>query len=133
MTYYEILGVNLTASAEQIRLAYRRLAKAYHPDLNPGDPYAEEHMLLINEAYSILSDPVRRSEYNGSPPVFTKPVNQDRDIEVGVPVGRDEEPDLIEVGARTVAAGIQTRSPLLTILGASAIGLDLWLKHKRRR
>jgi curved DNA-binding protein CbpA len=54
---YEILGVDRNATEEEIKKAYRRLAKKYHPDLNPGDKEAEQKFKEINEAYEILSDP----------------------------------------------------------------------------
>ncbi len=59
-SYYSELGVQPDASPEQIQEAYRRLAKKYHPDLNQGDPAAEERFKRISEAYRILSDPSRR-------------------------------------------------------------------------
>jgi molecular chaperone DnaJ len=61
--YYETLGVNRGASADEIRRAYRNLAKQYHPDVNKDDG-AEEHFKEINEAYAVLSDPERRSAYD---------------------------------------------------------------------
>jgi curved DNA-binding protein len=62
--YYEILGVNKEASSEEIKKVYRRLARQYHPDLNPGNKEAEEKFKTIGEAYEILSDPSRRSQYD---------------------------------------------------------------------
>lgn len=62
--YYEILGVDRDASAEEIKKVYRRLARQYHPDLNPGDKAAEDKFKDIGEAYEVLSDPNRRSEYD---------------------------------------------------------------------
>ncbi|HIE33463.1 MAG TPA: J domain-containing protein [Thermodesulfobacteriaceae bacterium] len=61
---YEILGVSPDASEEEIKRAYRRLARKYHPDLHPGDKKAEERFKEINEAYEILSDPQKRAEYD---------------------------------------------------------------------
>ncbi len=61
---YEILGVSPDASEEEIKRAYRRLARKYHPDLHPGDKEAEERFKEINEAYEILSDPQKRAEYD---------------------------------------------------------------------
>jgi uncharacterized membrane protein YsdA (DUF1294 family) len=61
--YYAILGVPRNATLEQIKEAYRRLAKEYHTDKNPS-PEAEERFKLINEAYQVLSDPVKRAEYD---------------------------------------------------------------------
>jgi curved DNA-binding protein len=62
--YYEILGVPKDASGEEIKKVYRRLARQYHPDLNPGNKAAEEKFKDIGEAYEVLSDAARRSQYD---------------------------------------------------------------------
>jgi curved DNA-binding protein len=62
--YYETLIVSADASAEDIKKAYRKLALETHPDRNPGDPRAEERFKKINEAYGVLSDPDKRSQYD---------------------------------------------------------------------
>ena len=62
--YYEILGVAENASKEEIKKAYRRLAKRYHPDANPDDPEAAERFKEISEAHRVLSDPEKRSQYD---------------------------------------------------------------------
>ena len=62
--YYEVLGLQKGASAEEIKKAYRKLAKANHPDLHPGDKAAEERFKEINEAYEILSDDDKRAKYD---------------------------------------------------------------------
>jgi curved DNA-binding protein len=62
--YYKILGVKKTASAEEIKKAYRELAKKYHPDRNPNDPIAEKRFKDIGEAYDVLSDPQKRKQYD---------------------------------------------------------------------
>jgi molecular chaperone DnaJ len=62
--YYKILGVDRNASDEEIKRAYRRLARKYHPDLNPGNKEAEEKFKEINEAYSVLGDPEKRKQYD---------------------------------------------------------------------
>lgn len=62
--YYEILGVAKGALGDDIKKAYRRLAKKYHPDKNPGNKEAEEKFKLISEAYAVLSDKSKRQEYD---------------------------------------------------------------------
>ncbi|MBI5047669.1 MAG: DnaJ domain-containing protein [Deltaproteobacteria bacterium] len=62
--YYEILGVSRNAADEDIKKAYRELAKKYHPDLHPGNKAMEARFKEINEAYEILKDPKKREEYN---------------------------------------------------------------------
>jgi molecular chaperone DnaJ len=62
--YYKILGVERGASAEEIKKAYRRLAKKYHPDANPNNKEAEERFKEVNEAYQVLSDPQKKAEYD---------------------------------------------------------------------
>ena len=62
--YYALLGVSPQASQEEIKRAYRSLAKRYHPDKNPADPASEEKLKEINEAYQILGDEQKRREYD---------------------------------------------------------------------
>jgi curved DNA-binding protein len=62
--YYEILGVARESTGEDIKRAFRKLARQFHPDLNPGDKTAEEKFKDINEAYEFLSDPDKRSQYD---------------------------------------------------------------------
>jgi DnaJ-class molecular chaperone len=62
--YYKILGVGRTASEKDIKSAYRKLARKYHPDVNPGDKAAEDKFKEIGEAYEVLSDPEKRRRYD---------------------------------------------------------------------
>lgn len=64
MNYYEVLGVARDATPEDIKRAYRKLAREWHPDANPDNPHAEHKFKEIAEAYSVLSDPVRRRDYD---------------------------------------------------------------------
>lgn len=62
--YYSLLGVGRGASQKDIKAAYHRLARQYHPDVNPDNPAAEEHFKQINAAYEVLGDPHRRAVYD---------------------------------------------------------------------
>src|ERR1700760_802917 len=67
--YYKTLGVGKGASDEEIKKAYRKLARQYHPDRNPGDKQAEERFKEISQAHDVLSDPDKRKAYDrGSGP-----------------------------------------------------------------
>ena len=82
--YYKILGVPRGASDEEIKKAYRKLARKYHPDLNPGDKTAEARFKEIQEAYAVLSDPKKRAQYDqfgdlgGAPPGAAAPSRKHR-------------------------------------------------------
>src|SRR5512141_1441699 len=62
--YYEVLGVGRQATDKEIRAAYRKLARQYHPDLNPGDKTAESHFKEIQQAYEVLSDAEKRKKFD---------------------------------------------------------------------
>ena len=62
--YYEVLGVNKNASEDEIKKAYKKLARKYHPDLNPGDKVAEEKFKEVNEANEVLGDPQKKARYD---------------------------------------------------------------------
>ena len=62
--YYEVLGLSKGATDEEIKKAYRRLAKQYHPDMNPGDKVAESKFKEVNEAYDVLGDPDKKAKYD---------------------------------------------------------------------
>ncbi|MBX2945189.1 MAG: J domain-containing protein [Cyclobacteriaceae bacterium] len=62
--FYQLLGIDRSATSTELRAAYKKLAFQYHPDLNPGNPQAEEMFKAINEAYHTLSDPLKKSRYD---------------------------------------------------------------------
>ena len=62
--YYETLGVSRDAGDKELKAAYRRLARKYHPDVNKGDPQAEEKFKQVSEAFAVLSDSKKRAQYD---------------------------------------------------------------------
>ena len=68
--YYEVLGVGKTASQDEIKKSYRKLARKYHPDANPNDPKAEEKFKEISSAYEVLGDAEKRKQYDAGPSYF---------------------------------------------------------------
>src|SRR5256885_16947118 len=62
--FYKILGVKKDAKPDEIKKAYRRLARKYHPDVNPGDKSAEDRFKQMSEAFDVLSDPKKRTVYD---------------------------------------------------------------------
>ena len=63
-TFYQILGIDHSASSAQIRAAYKKKAMLYHPDHNPGSREAEEMFKAVNEAYHVLADPLKKARYD---------------------------------------------------------------------
>src|SRR5215813_5061230 len=109
--YYETLGVPRSADADEIRKAYRKLARKYHPDLNPGDKSAEERFKNVQESYDVLSDAKKRQMYDqygfysengfaGPPPGSQGPQGQQFDFS-----GFDFSDFMNAGGARGTTAG----------------------------
>src|SRR5207247_8847288 len=64
VNYYDVLGVDRKARLADVKKSYRKLARKYHPDLNPGDKRSEERFKQISEAYDVLSDPEKRKKHD---------------------------------------------------------------------
>ena len=64
--YYEVLGVDKSASEDEIKRAYKKMARKYHPDLNPDNKEAEEKFKEVNEAYEVLSDADKKARYDST-------------------------------------------------------------------
>nr|MBA2362813.1 J domain-containing protein [Chloroflexia bacterium] len=62
--YYQVLGIERSTSEGDVRSAYRKLARQFHPDVNPGNPEAETRFKEVNEAYQVLSDAEKRKKYD---------------------------------------------------------------------
>src|SRR5262245_24487443 len=139
--YYETLGVSRSASEGQIRDAYRKLARKHHPDVNPGDKTAEERFKDINEAYSVLSDPQKRKQYDAlgqnwkqgaefKPP----PGWQNVRVDLGGAEGLGEFSDFFEsMFGRSGARGWRRAGPGFTRRGSdieSEIGITLEEAHR---
>lgn len=87
-TYYGVLGVDNNASPEELKKAYRTLSMKYHPDRNPNDPEAEDAFKKVNEAYSVLSNPNKRQQYDNPMDPFMEMMQG-----WGGMAGRQQRPD----------------------------------------
>ena len=105
MDFYETLGVKRDAAADDIRKAYRKLARKHHPDLNPGDKTAEDRFKKVQEAYDVLSDPKKKQMYDQ--------------------VGYYSENGIRRAEARVLAAAVRT--------WASAASISRTCSHARAR
>lgn len=90
--YYAVLGVGKAADAQQLKQAYRRLARKHHPDLNPGDLQAAERFKEIGEAYEVLSDPDRRRRYDRLGPDWAQHLGGARTRAAGAAGGPPPDP-----------------------------------------
>ncbi len=129
--YYEILNVPRDASLEEIKAAYRRLAREYHPDVRKDDPHAEERFKEINEAYQVLSDPQKRAEYDrmgraaapaAGPFDFHSPWDELFEAFFGSPRPRAE---------RTAQRGADLRCDVEVSLEEAALGVDRQVELSR--
>ncbi|HBF39865.1 MAG TPA: molecular chaperone DnaJ [Firmicutes bacterium] len=91
--YYEVLGVNRNASVEEIKKAFRKLVRKYHPDINPGNPEAEAKFKTIHEAYSTLNDATRKEAYDAKL-YGAQPASGPRKAGHNGPAGSNERPDV---------------------------------------
>jgi DnaJ-class molecular chaperone len=107
--HYRTLGVDRGASPDEIKQAYHDLVHRYHPDVNPGDPEAEDRFRAINEAYATLSDPDERSRYDASRSAAT----------VRRPAGQAPAPTGMGVRRYSVGLNIRVGGVSLPLGGAS--------------
>ena len=140
VNYYAVLGVREDATPEEIRQAYRRLAKQHHPDLNPGDLFATARMKQVNEARDCLLDAEARARHNHdlwlqrqaafkTNPTVSATAGAKADPGAS---NRREDPavKLVATGVRATWEGIRRGDGWETLLGAGAVWLGLWLKKQ---
>ena len=95
--YYEVLGLSKGAEDKEIKRAYRKLAKKYHPDTNPGDKEAEKKFKEVTEAYSVLSDPEKKKLYDQfGHAAFDRVVPQVPDMEMQVQVALEDSAETVD-------------------------------------
>jgi DnaJ domain len=140
MTHYEVLGVASSASLEQIRLAYRANARELHPDTPGAPPDAQLRMSRCNEAWSVLSDPARRDQYDSEIGLAHDGDNgHDGDDEWVPPPGGAEDgpqsasivqvlgPVAVLVGILMLAGGFLALAPAMLIGGVACITVGVYL------
>ncbi|HEX8036800.1 MAG TPA: DnaJ domain-containing protein [Ktedonobacterales bacterium] len=109
--FYAVLGIAPTASADDIRQAFRLLARQYHPDANPANPEAVERFKIINEAYRVLSTPQLRTAYDQALRLVTPPVMPGAQNGSGGPVGGTPTAQVPVVGMDKAARTFRTAGP----------------------
>ncbi|SMC19577.1 DnaJ domain-containing protein [Desulfacinum hydrothermale DSM 13146] len=107
--YYRILGLPPSASGDDIRRAYRRLARRHHPDRNEGSPESEERLKEINEAYRVLGDPDRKKDYDRS-------AGRSVPVRVGRKAGAS---DPVDSGKRVTRSRSHPLDPFLAVFARS--------------
>ena len=103
--YYKILGVNKDASQDDIKKAYKKLARQYHPDLNPNDPDAHRKFQEINEANEVLSDPEKRKKYDQYKVAALAVASRTAEVRIGPPPAMMES-SRISLSLCLVPAGV---------------------------
>jgi len=106
---YEALGVSRTASEDEIRSAYRKLAKRYHPDLNPGDKKAEERFKSISAAHELIGDPEKRARFDRGEIDADGQERQERQAHPGARHGHPSPEELSDIFSDFFAQGGQAR------------------------
>ena len=121
--YYEILGVSQKASDDQIRDAYKKLAKAYHPDKHQGDDFFAEKFKSLQEAYAVLSDPESRKDYDADLAAELKAVSYTH-----LTLPTKDLPSLIDIYFEQKIATVKTRKEYDTFLASPKKQYSSWVK-----
>ena len=128
--YYEILGVSQKASDDQIRDAYKKLAKAYHPDKHQGDDFFAEKFKSLQEAYAVLSDPESRKDYDTDLAAELKGQKKTSQKNSASSKARTVKdlPSLIDIYFEQKIATVKTRKEYDTFLASPKKQYSSWVK-----